>query len=146
MGLFFFHFFENLCEKYRHSRNNHEKDNFSNTREKYCSNTKYTGEKINNKSDLGLSESKLHKSEMKMVNLISFHWILSLEDTCRDNVDKIYEVDSQYRYCSCNLSSRNYSECCNQECEHNCSRVSHNQLTRYISSCQKKSNWNNNCE
>lgn len=146
VGLFFFHFFENLCEKYSHSSYDNKKDNFPDTREKYCSNSKNTREKINNKSNLRLSESEFHESEMKMMGLISFHRILSFENTCRDNIDKINEIYSQYRYCCSNLSSCNYRECCNQKCEHNGSRISHDQPARDIASSEEKSNRDNDCE
>lgn len=83
---------------------------------------------------------------MKMMCLISFHWILSFEYSSSDNIYKIYEVESKDWYGSSNLSSSNDSKCCNKKSKHNSSRISHNHFSGNIRSSKKIGNRNNNSE
>lgn len=127
--LFSLYFFENLCEKYGYSSDNHEEYYFANSREKYSSNTEYTGEKIHNKSYLRLRESELHESIMEMMCLISLHRVLSLEYTSRDHIDKIDEIESEYRHSGCDFPTCDDREGRYEECEHDSTRITHDECT-----------------
>lgn len=93
--LFFLHRFEDLCEKYSHSCNDHKEYDLANSGQKYRCNTKHTREEIYNKTNLRLCESELHETIVEVMCLISFHRILSLEDASSDNIDKVYEIESK---------------------------------------------------
>ncbi len=136
--LLFLYFFEYLCEKYCHSGNDHKENNLPNSWEKYGCNTKYTGEEIDDKSYLRLREPEFHESVMKMMRLISFHRILSLENTSRDHIDEVDEVESKDRHGSCNFPPCNNCKSCNEKCKHDSSRVTHDEFSRDIGTCEEE--------
>lgn len=118
MGLFFLYFFEDFCEKYRHYSNHHKEYELANCREKYCRYTKYDREKIDNESDLSLLESKLQESIMEMVCLVSLHRILSFEEPCSDDIDKVDQIESEDRYGCGDLATSDDRQSRYEESEH----------------------------
>ncbi len=119
VDLFLFYFFEYFREKYSHNSDNHKKDNFANSRKEYSCNTKYTRKRIYNKSNLLLGKSQFHKAIMKMVGLISFHRVLSLQNTSRDHIYKVDQIESKDRNSRGNLTTYNDRQGRYEEPEHN---------------------------
>lgn len=65
---------------------------------------------------------------MQMMCLISLHRVLSLEYTSCDDVDKINEIESEYGHGGGDLTTCDDRECRNEECEHDGTRVAHDEF------------------
>lgn len=69
-----------------------------------------------------------------MVCLISLHRILSLEEASGDDIDEVDQIQSEDRYRCSNLASSDDRESSDEESEHDSTRVTHDDSSRYISS------------
>ncbi len=55
---------------------------------------------------------------MEMVCLVSFHRILSLEESSRDHIDEVDQIESEDRYGGSDLAPSDDRESRNEESEH----------------------------
>ncbi len=145
-GLFFPHNWKNLREKDCHDRYKYQEYDLASCWEEYRWNTKYRGEGKYDRPYLSLCESEFHESEVEMGRLISFERVFPSHDTTRDDIDEIDEVDTEDRYCRGDLASSDDRECCEEEGEHDRSRVTHDQFSRNICASQEECCWNNDRE
>ncbi len=70
------------------------------------------------------------------MSLVSSHRILPIENTSRDHIHEVDQIDPENTHSSCDLATTDDSERRNQESEHDRPWVAHDHSSRYISSCQ----------
>ncbi len=79
-----------------------------------------------------------------MMCSVSFHRILSLEESNPDDIECIDEVDSENAHSRCNLSSDDNSTGCKDKSKHNGARITYETRSLGIESSHEKCRWNNN--
>lgn len=72
-----------------------------------------------------MRESKLQKTEVEMVRLISLHRIFPLQDAKTDDIDEVDEIDTHDRHCCRDFPPCDDRECRDEECKYDRPGVSH---------------------
>lgn len=130
--LFLLHVSEYLRDEYSNYRYHHEQDDLASSWEEYSREPEYCSQWIHDDAYLSLCESELHEAEVEVCRLVSLHRILPWHDACGDDIDKVYHIDTEDWECCCDLTSSDYCECRDEECEHDSSWVTHNHFSRYV--------------
>lgn len=83
---------------------------------------------------------------MEMMRLISLHRILSLEHASCDHIDKVNEIEPEDGYGCRDLATCDDRKSSNEKSKDNSPRISHDDLSGYISSREKVGNRDDNRE
>lgn len=137
-GLLLPHDRQYLRQKDRHDRDEYEEDNLACSREKYRRKAKYRREWEYDRPYLSCTESEIHQAKVEVCGLVSLEGILSLEYPARHHIDEIDEIDTKDCYCGGDLASCDDREGREKKCEHDRPRVTHDDTTRDICSCEPK--------
>ena len=130
--LLLFYLGEYLCQEYSNDSYTDKEYYLPDTWEEYSRYAEYDSECIDDSAYLWLGESEFHESEVEVWWLISLHRILAGEYTGGDDIDEVYHIDSEYWECCGYLAPTDDGESCQEECEHDSSRIPHDDSSRYI--------------
>lgn len=144
--LLLLHMCEYLRDEYCNNRYHHEEDDLASSWEDYGGESEYCSQCIDDDTYLSLCESEFHEAEVEMRGLVSLHRVLSWHEACCDDIDEVYHIDAEDWECRCYLTSSHDGECCDEECKHDSSRVTHDNLARDICSCEEVGNRYDDCE
>ena len=94
--LFFAYLREYLSQKETHERDDHKEDDLVDSIEKYGCNPERESQEVYYIANIRMRKTKLEKTEMEVMRLISLHRIFPFHDADTDDVDEVDEVYAEH--------------------------------------------------